>query len=483
MAVAYDELLRRLFAARRAGVEWGTARVRAVLDRLGAPDRAVGAVVHVGGTNGKGSTAAMIASVAAAAGARAGVYSSPHLTSLRERVRVIAPRGVAELASEDAWCEAAERVWAAGGEGLTFFEQVTAIGLSVLAQARPDVCVLEVGLGGRLDATNAVDAPVAVVTGVAMDHQEYLGDTLRAIAAEKAGIWKRGQRAVIGAAGEPEAVPWLAEAARAAGVASLTIVEPSAVEQIPPRLGLAGAHQRANAAAALAAIDALGELGVVRADATARACGLAEVRHPGRLEDVTHSLTDVSHSPTDVSHSPTDVSHSPTDVSHSPTDVSRSPTDVSETSGAGARRPRIVLDGAHNPHGARALGAWLAAQPERPRALVLAVSADKDVAAIVDALARHVERVIATRYGQPRSLDPDALRILVEVRGAAAERSTALAVDDAPDVLAAIGRAREGGAALIVVAGSLFAVGEARAALVGGPVDPIVVTDPVGRTT
>src|SRR5256886_9832273 len=116
MTVAYDELLRRLFAARRAGVEWGTERVRALCDRLGAPDRRVGAIVHVGGTNGKGSTAAMIAAIAGAAGARVGVYSSPHLSSLRERVRVDG-----ELASEEAWCAAAEAVWAAGGDALTFF--------------------------------------------------------------------------------------------------------------------------------------------------------------------------------------------------------------------------------------------------------------------------------------------------------------------------------------------------------------------------
>jgi dihydrofolate synthase/folylpolyglutamate synthase len=433
MPIAYDELLRRLFAARRAGVEWGTERVRAVLDRLGGPDRAIGAVVHVGGTNGKGSTSAMIASIAAAAGARCGIYSSPHLTSLRERARVIdarGPRGADELAGEGAWCAAAERVWAVGGDALTFFEQVTAIGLVVLAEARLDVCVLEVGLGGRLDATNAVDAPVAVITGVAMDHQEYLGDTLRAIAGEKAGIWKRGQRAVIGASGETEAVPWLADAARAAGVHSLTIVSETDVDAVPGGLGLAGAHQRANAAAALAAIGALGELGVVRADAGARARGLAEVRHPGRLEEV-------------------------------------------------ALGPRTVLDGAHNPHGARALAAWLAAQPERPRALVLAISADKDAPAMIDALAPHVEQVIATRYAQPRSLEPEALRALVEARAAALGRP--LAIDDAAGVDDALARARDGGAALVVIAGSLFAVGEARATMIGGPIDPIVVSDPVGR--
>jgi dihydrofolate synthase / folylpolyglutamate synthase len=417
--VGYAELLARLYAARRAGVVFELSRVRAVLDRLGAPDARLGAVVHVGGTNGKGSVAAMVAAVAAAAGARVGVYGSPHLASLRERVQV----GGA-LVGEAALCAAAERVWAAGGEGLTFFEQVTAMAMCVLADAAPDVTVLEVGLGGRLDATNVVAAPVAVVTGVAMDHQAYLGDTLRAIAGEKAGIWKPGQRAVIGASGEPEAVPWLVDAARAAAVASLVVIDDAAITAAPP-VALAGAHQRANAAAALAAIDGLEAIGV-RADGAARARGLAAVHHPGRLEEV-------------------------------------------------ATAPRVVLDGAHNPHGARALAAWAAGQGERPRVLVLAVSADKDVAALAAALAGAFDAVVATRYAQPRALDPSALAAAVRAAGAGV-------VDEADDVDAAIARARAraGPGGLVVVAGSLFAVGEARSRLVGGPVDPIVVSDPVG---
>jgi len=425
--IEYAELLRRLFAARRAGVVWGTERVRALLDALGAPDRRLGAVVHVGGTNGKGSTSAMIAAIAAQAGARVGVYSSPHLTSLRERVRVVSRDGDSML-DEAAWCAAAERVWAAGGDELTFFEQVTAIGLVLLADAAVDVSVLEVGLGGRLDATNAVASPaVAVVTGVAMDHQEYLGDTLRAIAGEKAGIWKAGQRAVIGASGEPEAVAWLADAARVAGVASLAIVDDAAIAAVPAALGLAGAHQRANAAAALAAIDALEAAGALAASREARAAGLAAARNPGRLETL-------------------------------------------------ATRPRVVLDGAHNPHGARTLAAWAAGQVERPRVLVLAVSADKDVDAIIDALAPAFDHVVATRYAQPRAMDAPALRAAVQARS----RVAASAADDVTSAIAAA-RAIAGDEGLIVVGGSLFVVGEARAQLVGGPIDPIVVSDPVGR--
>ena len=293
----------------------------------------------------------------------------------------------------------------------------------VLGGAGLDVTVLEVGLGGRLDATNAVDAPVAVVTGVALDHQEMLGDTIAAIAGEKAGIFKAGQRVVVGASGEPEAVPLLVEAAGRAGAAAITVVDDAAVARVTAPLGLAGAHQRANAAAALAAIDHLEAIGVVRIPDDARGRGLAAVRHPGRFETV-------------------------------------------------AAAPRVVLDGAHNPHGARALAAAIAGLGERPRILVLAVSADKDVAGIVDALVPAVDAVVATRYQQPRALAPEALAALVAARG--------VPVATAPDVVAAIAAARaqagEGGA--IVVGGSLFAVGEARVHLLGAPADPIAVTDP-----
>ena len=193
-ASSYGELLERLVSARRFGVRLGLERMRELLDRLGRlGDPRLGEVIHVGGTNGKGSTVAMIAALVRAAGKRVATYTSPHLSTLRERVLIDG-----ELQSEAAWLAAAARVSAAGGDELTFFEQLTAIGMVLIADARVDVTILEVGLGGRLDATNVVDAPVALVTGVALDHEAILGTTLEAIAFEKAGIFKRVGQEVQG---------------------------------------------------------------------------------------------------------------------------------------------------------------------------------------------------------------------------------------------------------------------------------------------
>src|SRR5258705_5294277 len=191
--MTYAELLARLLPARRFGVMLGLDRMRAILDRLGRPDLRLGAIVQVGGTNGKGSTVAMIAALAAAAGQGVATYTSPHLSCLRERIMIDGA-----MISEPAIVAAADQVRGAGGDELTFFEQVTAIAMVAIAAAQVDVTVLEVGLGGRLDATNVVDPAVAVVTGVALDHQAILGDTLPQIAVEKAGIWKPGRPAIVG---------------------------------------------------------------------------------------------------------------------------------------------------------------------------------------------------------------------------------------------------------------------------------------------
>jgi dihydrofolate synthase/folylpolyglutamate synthase len=411
--VTYPELLAQLLPARRFGVVLGLDRMRAILDRLGAPDRQLGAIVHVGGTNGKGSTVAMVAALAAAAGQRVATYTSPHLSCLRERITIDGA-----MISEAAIVAAADRVRDAGGDELTFFEQVTAIAMVAIACAQVDVSVIEVGLGGRLDATNVVDPAVAVVTGVALDHEAILGDTVAKIAAEKAGIWKPGRPAVIGASGLAEAVPVLIDAARAAG-APVTVIDDAAVAAVPP-IGLGGAHQRRNAAAAIAAIQALG-LRVV-------AAALASVRHPGRFE-------------------------------------------VLGPDAAPPGVPRVILDGAHNPHGAGALAEALRERGERP-VLVVAVSADKDVAAIARALAPEVRAVIATRYQQDRAMDPTALAAVFAVLGQATEA--------APDLRAALAAAAAHGAP-ILVAGSLFLVGEARTLLLGAPTDPVLVTDPPAR--
>lgn len=405
----YHALLARLVPARRFGVVLGLERMRGLLDRLGAPDRRLGRIVHVAGTNGKGSTVALIAALARGAGLRVATYTSPHLTSLRERIAI---DGVP--ITEDAIVAAGDAVRSAGGDELTFFEQVTAIACVAIADATVDVTVLEVGLGGRLDATNTVGAPeVAVITGVALDHEAVLGPGLAQIATEKAGIVKAGQRVVIGAAGEPRAVPWLVEHAQRAGAGAIAIVDEAAIAAVPP-VALVGAHQRSNAAAAIAAVRAL-NLPIV-------ASALASVLHPGRFE----------------------------------------------------RIGDVILDGAHNPHGAAALASALMERGVQP-VCVLAVSADKDVAGIVRALAPAVAGFIATRYQQDRALAPEALAAII-----AAE--IALPVTWSPDLETALAVAmgsRSKGSASVLVAGSLFLVGEARAMLLGVPVDPILATDPV----
>ncbi|HEX9101073.1 MAG TPA: Mur ligase family protein, partial [Polyangia bacterium] len=189
--MTYDEMLRRLAALQRYGMRPGLESISALCAALGDPQAGL-AVVHVGGTNGKGSTAAMIAAGARADGRRVGLYTSPHLLRFTERIVVDG----AELPRERA-AELGARVLAVAGEH-TFFDVATAMAFVAFAEARVELAVVEVGLGGRLDSTNVVARPrCAVVTSVARDHTEVLGDTLSAIAREKAGIWKRGAPALF----------------------------------------------------------------------------------------------------------------------------------------------------------------------------------------------------------------------------------------------------------------------------------------------
>lgn len=399
----------------------GLARMHELLQRLGAPHEHLGTIFHVGGTNGKGSTCAMLSAIARAAGVRCARYTSPHLTSLRERI-VVDDVAI----SETEFVEHARRVAAAGGDAFTFFEQVTAIAFSYFATCNVEVSVVEVGLGGRLDATNVVAADVAIVTGVDIDHEAVLGATAQQIAFEKAGIFKTGRAAVVGISGLTAAVPHLAAHARAAGVASLRIVDESALATVPP-LGLTGAHQRRNAAAAMAAVAALGSLANRFTPALINA-GLAAVHHPGRFEQLPGS-------------------------------------------------PTVILDGAHNVAGAHALAASMVALPNYERnttALVIAVSADKQVPELLTALLPFVGMVVATRYQQDRAKPSAELAALCANQhpnvAQAASLAEALAIaQGAPAVTH------------IIVAGSLFLVGEARTLLCGAVSDPWLVTDPVPR--
>ncbi len=383
----YREVLDRLVSARRFGVKLGLERMAELLARLGNPERRMGVVIHVGGTNGKGSVVAMIAAMVRSRGTRVATYTSPHLSSLRERVQLDGA-----MVSEPQIVAAYEQVAAAGGDLLTFFEQITAMAFVIIGAANVDVTVLEVGLGGRLDATNVVHAPVAVITNIAMDHEAILGDTIEKIAAEKAGIFKPNQQIIVGQ-------PVLLRFAPTAWL----------VEELGPVSALVGHHQQRNAALAIAAVRAIG----LEVDLAA----LSRVVHPGRFE----------------------------------------------------RFEDLILDGAHNPHGARALAATLQSLGLQP-VLVTAISADKDVHAIIGELAGQVTAIVATRYLQDRSLEPRALAAICATP------------HHAPELRSAVTLARTLGSP-ILIAGSLFLVGEARVAYLGAPADPIATSDPPAKPT
>lgn len=419
------ELTRRLYEARRGGVKLELDRTRRLLAHLGNPERRF-ECVQIGGTNGKGSTAAYIEAICREAGHRVGLFTSPHLSRLNERFRIDGrdledePLGRAGDAVEAA-------VEAMGPDDEpTFFERVTALALVAFADAGVELAVLEVGLGGRYDSTSAVDRRVVAITGVAMDHQIYLGNTLAAVAAEKAGAIAPGQQVVIGCSGEPEAVPMLIGAADAAGAAVVriaTVEDVAAVTAAVPDLALRGAHQYANAACALLVMDALEECGLGHAGPDVRRRGLATARLAGRFEVVPGT-------------------------------------------------PEVILDGAHNPHAAAALAVALGG---RHAHLVLGWSADKDGAGMARALAPVARTVIATRASSERAA-PTAV-VAAAMRAAA----PGLQVDEASDVAAALAQARARGTGLdpVVVCGSLFLVGEARVALGLGTADPLTLQDPV----
>jgi dihydrofolate synthase/folylpolyglutamate synthase len=391
--------------ASRGGLEWNLRRTRALLDLAGSPDRAL-KVVLVAGTKGKGSTAALLASLLAASGVKAGLSTKPHLQSFRERIRV---DGAA--IDEDTLAERSDalrplvpalaRLLPDGGAPTTF-ELTTVLALAHYAAEGCAVAVVEVGLGGKFDATNATDPHVSVITPISHDHTRELGSGLGRIAAEKAGIIRPGRRALIA----PQ--PALAQAAIVAACARTgtpwTAVAPL-TSAAAKRAGLAlvGAHQRANAAVALAAAEALAEHGVaVRADAT----GLATLRWPGRFEVV-------------------------------------------------AGPPVLVLDGAHNDGSAEALAAALRETFGRRKIrFVLGLMADKDARAVIKPLLPLASAVEATWPHSARALAPASLARLV--------RGVPVRTHD--DVGTAIVAARRDASAreVICVTGSLALVGEAR---------------------
>ncbi len=381
-------------------------RARRLLDLLGAPDRCL-PIVHVIGTKGKGSTAAILESILRAAGRRTGLYTSPHLHSPRERIRI---QGA--LISRPAFAGGCHRLLPLLEESLswddlgpaTLFEGLTALALQHFVRYGVEVAIVEAGMGGQSDATAALTPILTLLTPVSLDHQAHLGETLSAIAAEKVGVVPPGGL-VLSAPQPDEAWGEILRHCRAAG-ASLRRADPSPLEGP----GLAGRHQEVNAGLALAAAGALRERGWEIPD-EAVAQGLREVRWPGRLEVV-------------------------------------------------ASRPLTIVDVAHNPASAQALAeSLLALFPRRPCLFLLGCSADKDLAGIVAALAPLADGAVAARAHHYRAADPHGLASLWHRHDVPAEV--------VPEVREALERIRmwAGPGGLVCACGSFFVVAEVREAL------------------
>lgn len=395
----------RLEAAR--GMDFKLERVERALTALGEPHRRY-RTIHVAGTNGKGSVAATCHALLQRAGLRVGLYTSPHLVDFRERIRV--DDRFIEANDVVTWAERL-RPWA---EELTFFELTTVMAFAYFAAAQVDVAVIEVGLGGRLDATNVIDADVAVITSIGFDHEAFLGSTLTSIAGEKAGILKPGRPAVLGAlAAEAEAA--IEAVAAQVGAPLLRfgrdIVIGEAADgdyQSPQRrlaameVALPGSHQRHNAALALAAVDRLLAPRLL-SEAQVRE-GLRNTWWPGRLEVV-------------------------------------------------LRQPLVLFDAAHNPDGARALAASLTSiVGDRPVDLLFGVLRDKRWQEMVEVLAQRVDRVTVTRVPNDRSEDA---AIVAE---AFTRYSPARVVDDPREAFMNLVQTA-GAERAVVVAGSIFLIG------------------------
>jgi len=383
----------------------GLARIRALLAGLGNPELEY-RVVHVAGTNGKGSTCAMIEAALRAAGVRTGLFTSPHLIEPTERVQIDG-----RPVTPAQFCHAFDTVRRAGesldvNDPLTYFETVTAMGFWLFRESGVETAVVEVGLGGRLDATNVVAPALTVITPIDFDHEVFLGNTIEAIAGEKAGILKPGVPAVF-ARQRPEAAAVIEARAAQLGIrvkrAENFDIDDLVIDARGSRFRgvhcpLAGEHQVDNAVTAILALEELG----------APPQGIAETRWPGRLEYV-------------------------------------------------APNPDILLDGAHNPAGARAMARYLERfAPHRRRWMIYGAMRDKSVEEITGILFPLADELILTAPVSSRALRPEAL---AEIAG---RGQIAPAIKDALDVV----RGRADAEDLVIITGSLFLVGEARSQFV-----------------
>lgn len=421
----HDAALQRLQGLHPKKIDLSLDRVHRLLAALGRPEQRLPPLIHVAGTNGKGSTTAFLRAMAEAAGLRTHVYTSPHLVRFAERIRIggelISDAELAAVLAE------VERVNA--GAPITFFELTAAAAFHAFAAHPADLAIIEVGLGGRFDATNVIPCPaVAVVAPVDYDHKEFLGDDLSGIAREKAGILKPGGRAVVARQADAAREAIAAEGARVG--ADLTwmgtdfdiwragdgVAWQGADRLLDlPLPALPGQHQIDNAGLAIAAALALGE---PRIDAEAIARGLRTVRWPARLQR-----------------------------------LSAGPL-AALTDRAGCD---LWLDGGHNPHAARALVTHLQglrARDGRPVTVIMGLLANKDAAGVLEPFAGQDFRLIFTDFAATAAASSGDL--------AAVAAGLGLAAETAPDVTTAVRMATaDGVSAHVLICGSLYLAGEA----------------------
>ncbi len=410
--MSYAEAIQFLYDLQLFGTHFGLERVQKLAGLAGNPQHKL-RFIHVAGTNGKGSTCAMLESLYRAAGLRVGLFTSPHLVSFRERIQVnrhlIPERDLVRLVEE---IQPLLKLFPADNH-LTLFEVVTVLALKYFAEQKCDLVIWETGLGGRLDATNIVTPLASVITNIAFDHQQLLGDTLAKIATEKAGIIKHGVP-VITAEDKPEALAVIQQTALNNN-SSLTLVSQLPTPNIQLPISLLGEHQKNNAALALATVEVLQPLIPISAEIINS--GLATVNWPGRLQ-------------------------------------------VINKPGGG----KILLDGAHNIAGAETLRAALEKQfaTDRPL-LIFGTLADKDWSDICQMLAPLAAKIFTVPVASGRTADARALAEMFNSTHPAAQarafENLAAALNASKDEL------------FVVITGSLYLVGEALEQLGLAPTD------------
>jgi dihydrofolate synthase/folylpolyglutamate synthase len=422
---AVEAALERVASRRPVVIDLGLDRVLRTLGRLGDPQKRLPPVFHIAGTNGKGSTVAYLRAILEASGASVHVFISPHLVRYNERI-VLAGEEISDAAFIDAISRVDE---AAGADDLTFFETIACAAFLAFAETPADFLVLEVGLGGRLDATNVIDRPLAaVVTPIALDHQNFLGDTLAKIAREKAGIFRPGAAAVVGPQ-TPEAMGVLEAHARGVGAPFFSFGgawtawresgrlvyqdEEGLADLAPPRL--VGAHQFDNAGLAVAAIRAAG----LRISDEIISEGLRSARWPARLQRLKSGpLLDAL---------------------------------------AGDEAPEVWLDGGHNPHAARALAQAIADFEEMaPKTLILiaGMQENKDAEGFFAAFSGLAAAVFAVQADHSGSRSAQSVAEAAERAGLSAHPCASL------EEAAGLARGTGHGALRVLICGSLYLAGE-----------------------